>query len=645
VHQEQTKNQWLINKLSIRLYLILLFGFASFVYLNLNVSSIGMWKAYVHAQADDGILLGRPRAIRSDEWLVQTPFYSSQVANNFNENNPSLGAKNIALTATVPVQGLYGYAQPRFWGFYALGFGKGLAWLSAFRIFGLIFTCFVLLSIVTKGDFWVSLTGALWILLSPFTQWWFGTNLPDMIIGFAGGIASLYLLLNTGSMKKAAGASIALIISSVTFITALYPPFQITIGLLARDNLNVIFKSVWKYKTAHLLLVVSTIFIFLLVWYKQAIIPIELIFNSAYPGKRASLGGGLELSKEFSGYFSPYLRADRYPAALGNISEAGNFILFFPLAWIVMLIKARRGLRLNPLDISLTVYIGVTLVWTYFGYPEWLARLTLLSMAPADRALLGLGLASILLSLSVFSGVVVNNDTDTKKRNLISLLIQTIAIGLAIYFILFELGKAFPDFVTLKMIMVMTVMLSLWGVAFISGAKVLLCILTLLFAVNGLQVNPLSHGVTALKSAQLASVLQEDRSTDNTMWIVSPEIVHSQYLKANGANVWSGARFMSDPVQMRLLDPTEKYRNIWYRYAHFSIEPLPAGGSPIFELPSNDTVVLKIDFCSEFMVALGVNRFAFTSQQNLMQIKCLEPLRTNKVEGLWLYKLRLDVEK
>ena len=203
---------WITNNRSIRLYLLLLYGFASFVYLDLNLSSIGMWKSYVHAEADDGILLGKARAIRSDEWFVQTPFYASQVANDFNANNPSMGAQDIALTATVPVSGLYGYSQVRFWGFYAFGFEKGLAWLSAFRIFGLIFTCFALLSVVTKGDFWVSLTGSLWILLSPFTQWWFGTNLPDMIIGFAGGIVSLYLLICTISIKKAVGASIALLI-------------------------------------------------------------------------------------------------------------------------------------------------------------------------------------------------------------------------------------------------------------------------------------------------------------------------------------------------------------------------------------------------------------------------------------------------
>lgn len=653
--QADATNKWFTSKLCIRLYLILLFGFASFVYLNLNVSSIGMWKSYVHGQSDDGVLLGSPRAIRSDEWFVQTPFHASQVANNFIENNPSLGADNIALTAAVPVRGLYGYAQPRFWGFYALGFEKGLAWLSAFRIFGLIFTCFVLLSIVTKGDFWVSVTGALWILLSPFTQWWFGTNLPDMIIGFSGGIASLYLLLRTKSMHKAAIAGLVFLISSTTFITALYPAFQIPlfhlalfvmVGLIARDNLIDAYQSAWKYKSACLVIVIGAIFLFLLIWYKQAIIPIELVLNSVYPGKRLSLGGDLALAKEFSGYFSPYLRVDRYPAALGNISEAGNFMLFFPLAWVVMLIKARRGFRLNPLDIALTAYIGATLLWAYFGYPEWLARLTLMSMAPANRALLGLGVASILLSLSVFCGDVKKKDADANKSNPISLLLQMTAIGLVAYLTLFEIGKAYPDFVTLKILIVMTVMLSLWGVAFINRAKATLCILTLLFVVNGLQVNPLVHGVTALKSAQLASVLHEDRLSGNTLWIVSPEIVHAQYLKANGANVWSGTRFMSDPVQMRLLDPTEKYRHIWYRYAHFSIEPLPAGSATFFELPhGSDTIVLNIDFCSESLAVLGINRFAFTSQQDLKQLKCLEPLRTNTVEGLWLYKMRSNIEK
>lgn len=654
VSKTESGTGWIINNRSIRLYLLLFFGFASFVYLNLNVSSIGMWKSYIHAEADDGILLGKARAIRSDEWFVQTPFYASQVSNNFSENNPSLGANNIALTATVPVRGLYGYSQARFWGFYTLGFEKGLAWLSAFRIFGLIFSCFVLFAILTKGDFWVSLTGALWILLTPFTQWWFGTNLPDMMIGFAGGVTSLYLLLNAQKIKTAFVAGVVVVISSLTFITALYPPFQIplvhlalftVVGLIYRDNLMAVYQSTWKFKTALLMIVMAAIFMFLMLWYQQAISPIELIMNSAYPGKRSSTGGDLALAKEFSGFFSPYLRENRYPAALGNISEAGNFILFFPLVWMVMLLRKHREIRLNPLHMALSTYIVAILLWAYFGYPAWLAKLTLLSMAPANRTLLGLGLASILLTLSVFSSMVSAKKIDNIKKNSAYLLTQVIAIAGVIFWVLFELGQIFPDFVTTKILIVMTVLLTLWSMAFIYGAKALLCTLTLLFSMNGLQVNPLSHSVTALKSAQLASVLQEDRLSGPTMWIVSPEIVHAQYLKANGANVWSGTRFMSDPVQMRMLDPLENYRNIWYRYAHFSIEPLPAGRTSVFELPSTDTVILKIDFCSESLASLGVNRFAFTSQQDLKQMKCLEPLRTNTVEGLWLYKLRLDSAK
>ncbi|MGC2935927.1 DUF7657 domain-containing protein, partial [Enterococcus faecium] len=53
---------------------------------NLNGSSLGVWDIYV-SQRDDGkktdVIFGQNREVRSDEWLVQTPFYLSQAEVDF----------------------------------------------------------------------------------------------------------------------------------------------------------------------------------------------------------------------------------------------------------------------------------------------------------------------------------------------------------------------------------------------------------------------------------------------------------------------------------------------------------------------------------------------------------------------------------
>jgi hypothetical protein len=639
--------RWLTNLRCKRLYAILAFGFISFVFLSLHVSSVDEWKKIVLSDIHSGVLLGQSRSIRTDEWTVQTPFYASQTMNKFAVNNPSLGAENVTLAATVPVKGIYGYTQPRFWGFYLMGFEKGFSWLYSWRVFGLLLSGFVLFSILTKGEFWLSLTGSVWIALSPFTQWWFGTNLPDMIIGFAGGVISLYLLLCATSLGMMVISSVVLFFSGISFVTALYPGFLLPLfylaifligGLFFRDRLDCSFINGWRYKTLFLVMAVGAILWVFAFWLNQASVPISLMQNSVYPGKNMSLGGDMSIPKLFLGIFSPFLQMDQFPLALGNVCEAANFLLLFPLAWIVMLRLYQRTRQFDPLALAISCYIFIMLIWMFSGFPEWLAKITKMGMSPPHRSLLGLGLASVLLTVYIFAVRVSEPNplfVDAKNAHKVGIfsvsLVGTIVIAL-------WLRSYFPDYVTGERLEILTPVLALWLSAFFIGTRKWFIAITIILVLPGITVNPLAHGISSLKNSELTSALMEGKQFGELKWLVIGSYSHPQYFKANGATVWNGVRFISNPHEMGVLDPTDRYKSIWNRYSHFGISPLPLGAPAEFELIQQDVVMIKVDLCSDAVASLGINRFAFIIKPELNQISCLEPIRYGSVAGTWLYK-------
>lgn len=122
---EQT-NLFLDILLKLR-YVIGLLVIVIVVTFNLNGSSIGSWDNYV-SQRDDGkktdVIFGQNREVRSDEWLVQTPFYFSQAESGYPVINEdySLNGQNMIIAYNSPVKDITVIGKPFNWGSF---FGKG----------------------------------------------------------------------------------------------------------------------------------------------------------------------------------------------------------------------------------------------------------------------------------------------------------------------------------------------------------------------------------------------------------------------------------------------------------------------------------------------------------------------------------------
>ena len=77
------KRQW-FEKIYKHRIITAFFVFVLCVIFEISGSSIGMWNTYLNnGEKNDGVLIGESKAIRSDEWAVNTPMTFSQQFNDF----------------------------------------------------------------------------------------------------------------------------------------------------------------------------------------------------------------------------------------------------------------------------------------------------------------------------------------------------------------------------------------------------------------------------------------------------------------------------------------------------------------------------------------------------------------------------------
>jgi hypothetical protein len=614
-----------------------------------HFSSIGMWDAYV-PQADKGSteLWGKPRAIRSDEWLVQTPFMLSQAQQGFPINNPSLGASGVPLVASVPVRSFIGYIQPRFWGFFSFDIEHGFSYLWAYRSVGLVVAFFVVFFILTQGNFWLALLGAVWVYLSSFNQWWFTTNLPDMLIAFAEIVVSAAFVLFGRTRRSIVLGGFGLVISAMSFVAALYPAFLIPLfwlgvfifaGLFSISAYRRYFLEDAVFRAGVTVVACACVGIAIFAWLVEARDVLNLIMHSEYPGDRRNvLWATVPLLRIFTGFYDTFYTETQFPKALGNVCEASNFVMLFPIIGLVMLMRSFRGERPNGLAMALLLFCAVGTVWAVVGFPAWLATGTLMSMSPPERSFVGIGLGSIFLSITY-----VGASGHSRESVNAGWCVVLFLVGIALFSLL---GASFhalaPDFYDLKKLMIIAVIGGLLVYALYARDSLALGFGVLFLVGPALTVNPLSRGMGAIYEKDIAREARELHIRDiHKRWLViGGGVTSPQFFKAIGANVWNGVRFISTPDTFLALDPAEAYSKVWSRYAHVMIEPTSEMDNPVFELVQADVIRIRMNLCGGALKRMGITNVAFQGEPAGVSNDCLRLVTDRQINGFWLYSVK-----
>lgn len=614
-------------------YLISGLTFLLMIVLEIHGSSIQCWQNYFHGSAVIyDTIIGIPRMIRSDEWAVNTPMMLSQYLNGSGAFPYFSETIRGALTDAFiiygqPVLDPAVIFRPFHWGYLFLSQAKGLAFFWMGRTIGLFLVSFEFGMLFTKKNKILAVTFAVLITWAPIVQWWFAINgLVEMLI-----FGQLALLMIASYMKTSnyywrCIYALVIFISAGGYIFTFYPSWQVPLVYVFLALFVGVIHENWKNfkwgKKDVLILMLLIISLGLGMSYVvfKSFDTIAAVFGTVYPGKRFETGGG-ELHRFFLYPGTLFFGLSSRTLPYTNTCEWSVFFDFFPMGvilglWVLFNEKKK--------DINLIVMLavaGILTLWCAFEWPDWLAKITLLSYTQAIRTYLAVGLLNILILIRALSLM------ETEINKWVSL-IGAICLGIgmtlaATYF--------YEGYLATKMIILILICLvgsfyiilrgtNLWA------KKVFLGISLGVAFISGMFINPINSGVDVIYKQEIISEIQEIAANDNGLWIVDSgntagmPIINIPIMA--GAPTINSTNVYPDLERWQLLDPDQSSEEIYNRYAHISINLYDENSETSFELTSPDSVTVK----------LNVEDMKLLDARYILSTRTLDELTTDQVQ-------------
>jgi hypothetical protein len=359
---------------------------------------------------------------------------------------------------------------------------------------------------------------------------------------------------------------------------------------------------------------------------------IRAVNGTAYPGTRRIEGGDGSVLHLVTGWFGwNYLRdgARLGPVFLGNQSEASSFVTLgvflvpaLPFVWSPVF---GRGRRFRAATIGLVVALGVLLAHAYVGLPSWLTRITLLDRVQTNRALVGIGMASILL-LVVVGASLQEADRLPRRRLAAGAVLVVLTVGYVV-----TLGQHLRDLgapLGIKSVAGAVLVAAVVAGLFFWRPLASLVVLAAFGLFVSVPVNPLYRGLDPLHQQPLVDDLAAASAEGDGDWLATNGDV-TTVLVANGYDPLSGVNLYPDAEAWRILDPDGAAEEAWNRYAHTVWAFMPGLDAPQVTLLQADVVSVILDPCGPELDELGVGHVA-TDQP--VEAGCLVLDRTTTTE-------------
>ncbi|MFU2164215.1 hypothetical protein ACMZ6Z_05355 [Streptococcus pluranimalium] len=523
-------------------------------------------------QRSDGTLIGVPRMIRTDEWLVQTPFFISQAntGNQFNNKLYGLSGQNMVLAYNAPVFDISVIGKPFNWGFLFLGPSRGLSWYWSLKLIGLFLLSFEFSMILTKKNKLLSIIGSFWITFTPSIQWWFMQHLGDIIFFSLALMVGVYQYLRQKKLLNKLLFSFLIGSSIIGFILVIYPAFQVPfayvillfvlIELINKKRENG-FNKVDYFIIPLTLFWSVSIILFTLMRSKE---DLQLILSTVYPGQRISVGGELSWSR-ISDIFMTILLPFKIPTHINQV-EASNSVSLLPYILLTLpFVLKRKDIKNNIFPLFLTGFSLFLLFYTFIGIPEVFSKLSLFSFVTSSRSWQTLSVIGVFLSLWFISYIWdIIFLTRNKKASLLFIGI-IITAGLLMLTIqtsdyLSFLGKKY-------LLAISLVYLIIFITTIFNFRKLLTLLLLPIILFSGAAVNPLVKGLGVITNKKLSQKIQVLVKKDkNALWLAENNLYN--YPQMFGAKTINSVRFYPDIKLMSKLDPENKMENSWNRYSH-----------------------------------------------------------------------------
>ena len=554
-------------------YLFSLIIFILCVVLKLHGSSMDSFKIAID-EGNSTVLYGESRSLRSDEWLVHTPYYFSQHYNDYKKSSKmmSLSGQDMIIGYNAPVKDISLISKPLTWGYVLLGNEYGLSWYWSLKMIILVLVSFELCRIITKGNDKLSLIGTLLVAYSPALQWWFIPHMTDVFIWSMLLCVLAYHFFTTDKtyIKNIITVLGALALS--VFVLALFPGLQVPLGLIAfilfivfliRDKKEIKFGKSDIIRIIILVSIVGCILGYTLYDSKEAF---KILNNTVYPGKRILTGGGSSIFSLFMNPINIFLPFK--DSNVLNNCEVSEFI-FLTVPFLIIFFPLIKGLKKKKEDNTivgktLVVFICVELLFMIVGFPRWLAKITLFSYI--NRMRLVYGFTSTLFTIWTISMIWKYPKIISLKQKLLSISVFVLGMilyccmdsskleYLPIYAYLIEIG-----FFVLLMISIYQKREKLTTFLFIG-----------LILLSSFTINPIARGASVIEDSSFAREVKKSVK-DGGYALATEGNIMQQLLIANGIKTINAVNFYPDFKKWKLID--EKGENEFYynRYAHIVI--------------------------------------------------------------------------
>lgn len=596
-------------------YLIALGVFIVCVVFRVSGSSIGVFNQEFYSPNETQELFGQSRSIRSDEFDVQTPYYFSQYYNDYKATSyqMSLSGQDMILGYNAPVKNITLIGKPFVWGYILFGNEVGLSWYWCMKVILFVLVAYEMLEILIRNKF-LSSFGALLIVFSPAMQWWFSPHIYDVFFWASTLFVVGYWFFVSKTRNQKIGFTILSIASLTGFILALFPSCQIPLGLLALTLLIVCLfrdKEEIEWKKKDFIRVGCVIFglaIVLIPFYLTAKDGISLLFNTAYPGKRISTGGEAnfkDLFADFTMLLAPFKSSKKV-----NASEISTFnhlgficMLYFPyLAYRIKNTKYKHTLRVGY---ALFVILCIEAIYMLFGFPEWLAKITLFSYI--NRMKIIYGFTATLFTMWMMSTIGKTKKYLRRKVNLIySLIFLILAIGVSIPMKNQWVTNNFVYFICIMVFVYIFVCM------LFSKQRYAISALMGVVVVSSMTINPIIQGASAIYEHPISDEVQKLVKENDGYWLTLGDLTSQNFLLANGAKVINAVNFYPDVKKWKTIDEDGNFTRYYNRYAHISVGLTSEETS--YQLMSQDNlhVQLKVTDLKKWKV-----KYIMSKQENL----------------------------
>ena len=613
-------------------YVIASIVFAILVIFKFHGSSVGMWDKYYSDYGNSEvktIYYGEPRAIRSDEWLVQTPLYLSQLTGNdklerVNENIRSDG-QDMILSAYSPAKDVTIIGKPFNWGFLFLDKERAFSWYWNFKLISLFMLSYEMSLILTKRNKKVSLFGACLIAYAPACQWWFSTSVLDLIIFAQGIVVAVYNYFKNDDIKYKLLDLLLFICAGSGFVLSLYPAIQVSLGyLIVIFCVYFLLKNRKKIKVKDVLLIAVSILTILGVagyFIYSAKDAITAMLNTTYPGQRVETGGNFDF-KLLSNYVFNWLLPYR-DVTFSNSSELSGFISFLPLAAIMFFLRDRNK-NDNKLKVSIFVYMLIMLSYILIGYPTILSKITLFSFIPAGRMAVVLGLTSTYLFLMLIPDFIESNKINNIVIALISILV--------ILFLFVPQYHTEVQYYMCKSGVIVAIMIFALITYFVLKGYVnqLLSFGIMFVLIGGFLVNPIARTLAPIYEKEVSKAIININDEDPGKWVALDNIIGGNLLYANGVQSFNGVHYYPDLNMWEKLDENGQYEDIYNRYAHIAVD---------FTTEDTEFFLMQADIVK---INLSINDLNKTGIKYILSDKNLEDFNKEKAVFEELYHNNVD---